>query len=293
MKPQHLKIHLQPEHSFSARHDVVPYFYNKLHYHSEIELVFIVKGTGRQFIGDDMHYFKNGDMTLVGENLPHLWRSDEKYLFKKAKSKCEAYVIHFTNDCLGKDFFYLSENKNLLALLKRAKHGIRIKDNTRLEIINLMQEVLNASSVKRIILLLKILDLISTSKHAETICRQNADFHFSPSDSEKMNTIYQYIMRHFDRELTLKEVAAVAYLSPNSFCRYFKSRIKKSFSKFLIEIRIWHACKLLAETEKPVAEICYECGYNNFSNFNKHFKSITNRTPLQHRKNYQEASILV
>jgi len=291
MKPQHLKILLPPEHSFSVRHDIVPYFYNKLHYHSEIELVFIVKGTGKQFIGDDVHYFKNGDMILVGENLPHLWRSDEKYLANEGESMCEALVIHFRKDCFGKDFFYLPENKNLLELLKKAKLGIRLRDDTKLQIISLMREMLHASSTKSIILLLNILDLISLSKHTGTICRQNADLIFQPSDIEKINTIYQYIINNFDREITLKEIASVANLTPSSFCRYFKYRTKKSFSKVQTEIRISHACKLLTETEKPVAEICYECGYNNFSNFNKYFKIITNRTPIQYRKYYQEACV--
>lgn len=280
---QHLKINLQPEHSFSARHDVVPFFFNKLHYHPEMELVYIIKGTGKQFIGDSIHYFKSGDMILVGENMPHLWRSDEKYFSKKAASTCEAYVIHFTSDCFGAAFFNLPENKNLLTLLKKAKQGIRISGNTRTEIIQMMQESLNAASTKRIMLLINILDLVATSTNVKTICRQNAYLNFSASDSERINAICQYIMQHFNQIITLKEIAAVAHLSPNSFCRYFKSRIKKSFSIFLIEIRIGHACKLLAETEMPVADICFECGYNTISNFNKHFRSITKKSPLEYR----------
>lgn len=291
MKPQLLKIHRQPEHSFNVRHDAVPYFYNKLHYHSEIELVFIIKGTGQRFIGDDIHYFKGGDMVLVGENLPHLWRSDEKYLSEIGVSKCEALVIHFTKDCFGKDFFYLPENKNLLELLNKAKLGIGVKNHTKGQVINLMREMLHASSTKSIILLLKILDLIAVSNHTETICRHTAQLDFQPADSEKINKVYQYIIQNFDREISLKEIASLVHLTPNSFCRYFKSRTKKSFSKFLIEIRIGHACKLLAETEKPVAEICYECGYNNFSNFNKIFKIVTSRTPVHYRSRYQDLEV--
>lgn len=280
---QHLKINLQPEHSFSARHDVVPFFFNKLHYHPEIELVYIIKGTGKQFIGDSIHNFKSGDMILVGENIPHLWRSDEKYFSKKAASACEAYVVHFTGDCFGQAFFHLSENKHLLTLLKKAKQGIRIGGNTKSAIVQLMQELLNASSTKRILLLIEIIDTIAKSKNTKTICRQNANVSFSPSDSERINEVCQYIMKNFNHKLSLRDIAAVAHLSPNSFCRYFKSRIKKSFSNFLIEIRIGHACKLLAENDMPVAEICFECGYNSFSNFNKHFRIVTKKTPLQYR----------
>jgi AraC-like ligand binding domain len=129
MKPQLLKITLQPEYSFNARHDVVPVFYNKWHYHKEVELVYIVKGTGSQFIGYDIKHFKTGDMILVGSGLPHMWRSDQKYLLK-SRGRCEAYVIHFLPDCLGADFFILPENKPILSLLNKAQRGITIKHKT-------------------------------------------------------------------------------------------------------------------------------------------------------------------
>lgn len=288
---QHLKIHQQEEHSFSARHDVVPYFFNKLHYHPEIELVYIIKGAGKQIIGDTIHYFQGGDLILVGENLPHLWRSDEHFFSKESGLTCEAYVVHFTKDCFGGSFFHLPENKNLLALLVKAKQGLKINGSTRSVIMHLMQEMLDATSTMRIILLIKILDLIAGSKDIEAICNQNANINFNLSDGERINAICQYIMQHYKHKISLKEIAAFAHLGPNSFCRYFKSRMKKSFSDFLIEIRIKHARRLLAETDMPVAEICFECGYNSFSNFNKQFKIITNRTPIEYRKYCRQTAI--
>lgn len=226
-------------------------------------------------------------MILVGENLPHFWRSDEKYIPIKAKSKCEAYVIHFTRDCFGQGFFNIPENRNLLQLFKKAQQGITIKDKTKSKVVNLMQQVLSAKPDKRVLLFIEILVLIANSKTINQISRQNKIINFNLVDSERMNTICQYIIQNSCRELSLKEIASVANLSPNSFCRYFKSRIRKTFSRFLIEIRIDHACKLLAETNVPVAHVCYECGYNNFSNFNNHFKHITGKTPLEFRKNHK------
>lgn len=289
-KIQHLKIDMPPEQSFSVHHNVVPFFHNKLHCHPELELVYIVKGSGKQFIGDSIHYFKGGDMILVGENLPHLWKNDEQYFSKKADLDCESYIIHFANDCFGKEFFNLPENKNLKELLVKAKQGVSINGNTKSAVIQMMQEILHARSTQRIILLVNILNIIAASKNTKTICTQSVNFNLSSSDSERINAICQYIMQHFNRKIPLKEIAAVAHLTPNSFCRYFKSRIKKSLCDFLIEIRIGHACKLLAETEMPVAEICFECGYNSFSNFNKHFRLITGKSPLQYRKYFQKAA---
>jgi AraC-like DNA-binding protein len=288
MKPHLLKIPKEEQHSFSVRYDVVSHFYNKWHYHPEMELVYIIEASGRQFIGDSIHHFKNDDLILVGSNLPHLWRCDEKFLEKGSKLKVEAIIVHFLQDCFGRDFFKLPENESLLRLFQRARMGVRIKNQSRDIVAGLMRQLVRARNSERIILLLQILETISQSGHTKTICSEELNFQYSKTEAERLNTIYQYILNNFSRQLTLEQIARVAHLTPNGFCRYFKSRIKKTFSKFLLEVRIGHACKLLAESEKSVADICYESGFNNFSNFNRHFKIIAGRTPLNHRKYYQE-----
>lgn len=288
MKPHLLKIPKEAGHSFSVRYDVVSHFYNKWHYHPELELVYIIEASGRQFIGDSIHHFKNNDLILVGSNLPHLWRCDEKFLEKGSKLKVEAIIVHFMPDCFGPDFFRMPENAALMHLFHKAQMGIRIKDQSRDIVCGLMRHLVTAKNSERIILLLQILETIANSEHTRTICSEGLSFQYSQSEANRLNNIYQYILTHFSRQLTLEEIAKIAHLTPNGFCRYFKSRIKKPFSKFLLEVRIGHACKLLAESEKSVAEICYESGFNNFSNFNRHFKTIAGRTPLNHRKYYQE-----
>ena len=287
MNPHLLKIPLHPEHSFNVRYDKVPQFYNKWHYHQEVELVHIIKGSGKQFIGDDIHLFKPDDMILLGANLPHLWHSDEKYLQKNATEKVEAIVIHFMPDCFGTAFFNMPENQEIGRLLLKAQQGIRINNSTRKETSELMKQLLTAANSDRTILLLKILQTIARSRHTKTACSKGLKYAFSPSETDRLNTIYQYILDNFSKEITLEEIAKVANMSPHSFCRYFKSRIKKTFSKFLLEVRIGHAGKLLAETNKTVATVCFESGFNNFSNFNRHFKTITKKTPLEYRRHYE------
>ncbi len=290
MKPHLLKMSLHHEHSFNIRHDIAAHFYNKWHYHPEIELVYIVKGTGRQFIGDNIHHFKKDDMILLGANLPHLWRSDEKYLKKNSRLKVEAIIIHLTPDCFGADFFSLPENRELKRLFERAQQGVRVKNNTRNVVSEWMRQLLVAQKGERIILLLRILNTIAQSRQTKPVCSKGLVFRYDPSETDRMNTIYQYIMANFSGKITLGQIARVAHISPHAFCRYFKSRIKKTFSRFLMEVRIGHACKLLAETNEPVSNICYQCGFNNFSNFNRHFKALRGMTPLAHRKYYQDGS---
>jgi AraC-like DNA-binding protein len=283
-----LKIPLTQEHSFSVRYDVVPHFYDKWHYHPEIELVYIIKGSGQLFIGDNVGHFESGDMLLLGSDLPHLWRSDEKFLKKGSSLKVEAVVIHFLPGCFGEHFFALPENQSIARLLEKAHQGIRIKAAARARVSDMMKKLLQARHAERIIGLMQILHTIAFSKDTKPVCSKGLLFEYSPMETERLNNIYQYILNNFSRQITLQQIAEVAHLSEQSFCRYFKSRVKKTFSEFLIEIRIGKACKLLAETNKSVAEICYDCGYNSFSNFNRHFKSITGKTPLEHRKHYMD-----
>ena len=287
MKPHLLKIPLRADHSFNIRYDIVPHFYNQWHYHTEIELVYIIRGSGKQFIGDNIHHFKDDDMVLLGTNLPHLWKSDEKFLRKNSKFKVEALVIHFQPDCFGKEFFALPENKDISRMLEQARHGLRIEGDTKKSIADMMRRLMDAKKVERILLLMQILETIAGSAHTSPACNQTLQFHYNPAETDRLNTIYQYILNNFSSEITLTQIAGVANITPHSFCRYFKSRIKKPFSRFLLEVRIAHACNLLANSNKTVAEICYESGFNNFSNFNRHFKAITGKTPLERRKDYK------
>ncbi len=287
MKPHLLKIPLQPEHSFNVRYDAVPHFYDKWHYHAEAELVYIIKGSGWQFIGDTMHHFKPGDLILLGANLPHLWRSDEQFLEKDSKLRVEAIVIHFLPDCFGETFFRLPENRDIHKLLTEAEKGVRVQPELRPAVAGMMKALLSADTTDRVLLLIKILQAIARSAPLTNICGNGLQFSYNPAETDRLNTIYQYIMDNFSRPITLEQMAQLAHLTPHAFCRYFKLRIKKTFSRFLLEVRIGHACKLLAETDKTVAAVCYECGFNNFSNFNRHFKTIRGVSPLAYRKHYQ------
>ena len=91
-------------------------------------------------------------------------------------------------------------------------------------------------------------------------------------------------MSNFHREISLQEIANVSHMSPTAFCRYFKSRTQKSFTQFLNELRVGHASKLLHDKSYSISDVCYESGFNNFTNFNKFFKAITKETPSNYRR---------
>ena len=250
MKWHLLKVQLKGDHSFSIRGDNVPYFYDQWHYHPEIELVHIHKGIGTRFIGNKIERFKPDEMVLLGSNLPHLFRCEKKYYSNRKELKAQASVIHFVPSLLGDTFYALPENKLLVKLFNKARLGIKITGKTKQTVSLLMDQLFNVQGMQRLILLLNILHCIAISKSNKFISAKSFDFSLNEAENNRLNSIYQYIFSNFSSGITLEQIAAVANLTPHSFCRYFKSRTKKTFSVFMVEIRVENACKLLHETDK-------------------------------------------
>lgn len=270
--------------SFSVRHDKVPHFFNKWHYHAEVELIYIEKGNGTQFIGDHISRFTQGDVLLIGSNLPHYWRCDENYFENIQDLYAEARVTHFLPDFWGNQFLDLPENALIKELLLKAKNGIKITGTTNSKIAEILEKLTVAKSVERILLLIQALHIISMSKDIKTLATSGFQNTYNESETERLNDIYKYTMSNFDKKISLEEISSIAHISPNSFCRYFKTQTKKTYSQFLMEIKIGNACKLLIENKKSISSICYESGFNSFSNFNRYFKSINGKSPLQYKK---------
>lgn len=290
MKPQLLKVHLRKDRSFNIRHDKAPHFYDQWHYHPEIELLHIYSGTGTRFIGNKIDRFIPDEMILLGSNLPHMYRCDKRYYANGHSEKVEASVIHFSPSIFGDTFYNMPENAPFLPLFEKAKRGIKISGKTKSTVSTLTNQLFDAQGAERLILLLNIIHCIAVSKSISAISNKSFESSWDKAENHRLNLIYQYIFTHFNQGITLEQIAAVANLSPHSFCRYFKLRTKKTFSSFMLEIRVENSCKLLIETDRSVADICFESGFNGFSNFNRHFKGITGYTPLAYRKSFQAHS---
>lgn len=290
MKPILRKVDAGYNYSFSIREDIYPYLYNHWHYHPEIELTLIRKGSGVRLVGDSMEPFQDGDLILLGSDVPHMWRSDPVYFKGLQDRHIEAIAIHFKEDFWGSPFLNLPEMKSIRNLVEEAKRGLKIKGNTRTLVIGKMEKALNASGAKRIEYLLHILNLITSSNEFSFLTSSGfaKSYHSNCIDADKINLIYTYTFNNFQQSISIKEVAAAANLSPNSFCRYFKTRTLKTYWQFLLGLRIGYACKLLIENKISVAQICYECGFSNLSNFNRHFKTMVKMTPLQYLKIYHQ-----
>ncbi|MRG45162.1 helix-turn-helix domain-containing protein [Chitinophaga sp. SYP-B3965] len=271
-------ISLGEMHSFSIRQDVIPYYYTQFHAHAEVEIIHIEEGKGLQFIGKHVAGFQPGDVVMIGANVPHYWKRSEEEVTM-------ATLLHFREDFWGETFLRLGENTHIRSLLNKAKQGILIKGETGRQAADMLSRMLGAGATEKLILLLNLLHVISRSPDLQFL-----SVSIIPPDKDEMdriNNVYKYSQLHFTRKIDLEEIAAVACISPNSFCRFFKSKTKKTFSRFLMELRVGHACKLLMESRLNNKRICYESGFNNFSNFHKCFKQVTGKSPLEYQKSFQ------
>jgi AraC-like DNA-binding protein len=282
-----LKVTAGAEYSFSFLKEDRAYFYDQFHYHRQLELNLILKGKGTRFVGDSIERFNDGDLILIGTNLPHVWRSDKEYYGEQKRLKCTAVTVHFAYDFLGENFFSRPEFRKINELLTRSTGGIKLTSKIRDDVAGLLKRMVNQNQTERLITLLDILNKISLSKGLKILSSQNIQNAYKPTDSDRIRKVHQYIVTNFRDQVRLEDVAKTANMSTTAFCRYFRQRTRKTFSNFLTEVRIGYACQLLQEKKMKVAEVCYESGYSNLSNFNKQFKSIKRVTPNAYRKMVQ------
>jgi len=287
MKPLFHKVPVKHESSFNIRHDIRPNFGTVWHYHPEIELHYIIRGEGLRFIGDNISNFEPGEIVLLGENLPHTWRCKDEYFRNDPELQIEAIVIQFLPDCLGKCMLTLPETYMLPKLFEKAKNGMVVKGEAKKKLSELMFQTVHAKDMERIILLLSILKTLAEADDYEHIVTSQHGFYQSnESDTLRLNKICTYTLSNYKKDISLEEIAAISNLSVTSFCRYFKMMTHKTYYDFLIEIRISHACRHLIEDKLPTEVICFDCGFNNVSNFYRHFKKVTGMTPLDYKRKY-------
>lgn len=286
MKPILFKNPKTEKESFYFQEDRGQYFYDHLHYHPELQLVYIIKGEGTLFIGDKIEDFKAGDLVLIGPNLPHVFRCDESYYTDDTK-EAHSISIYFKNESFGDEFFDLPELFKIKELIKTSSQGIRIGGETKKKIMSMMRTLNEKKGTERLLSLLGILHEITLVTECDYLCSLQYKHSNRESDHWRINAVFDYVMTNIDRKITLEDAAEVALMSPTAFSRFFKQRTKKTFINFVNEIKIGNACKLLVEKSHNISEVCYMTGFNNISNFNRQFKSITGYTPSAYLKSYR------
>jgi AraC-like DNA-binding protein len=261
--------------SFYAYRYQVSNFEFKWHYHPEYELTYIIKGSGYRIVGNSYEYFNEGDLVLLGCNLPHTWTSK-----KLDGENSEAIVIQFSEEFIS-PFIKFNESILIKKMLEFSTRGIRFQLNGQL-----LLKIFHLPEIKgmeKILGLISILD--DLSKEPINLIASNS-FHnvVSKKNEIRINKVCLFIQDHFANKITLKEVAELIHLTESNFCKFFKKATGKTYSDYINEIRINEAVRLLLQTEKTINQISYECGFETLSYFNRVFMNKKGRTPSTYRK---------
>lgn len=248
------------------------------HFHPELELIYINKGQGKTHIGNHLSYFNNSQLILIGSNLPHNGFTD------RLTANGTETTVQFKSNFLGDDFLNVPEMAPIVALFERAKQGIRFKVETKKGVGHKIDKLLEHQGLKRVLKFLDILNYLATTDDYTLLNADGFAFETEPQDSTKIDVIFKYVNKNFQNHITLDEIADKVSMTVPAFCRYFKKATGKTFTQLVNEYRVVHATKLLNESQKSIADICFECGFNNFSHFNKQFNEITGKSASNYRK---------
>lgn len=281
MKAQLEKISSPLHRSFKAFRYRGERFDAPWHFHPEYELTYIVQSNGIRFVGDSVKEFENGDLVLLGANLPHCWKNMEQQI-----QTAESIVVQWKNDLLGDGWLDTSEFLPIKTLLESASRGIRFDTPNNTEVVRALDTMPELSPFERMLTLLSILNRLAASKNYEFLSADNFAPKLNRNASKNIDRIQNFVAEHYRDNITLGQVSDLTAMSEETFCRFFKRTFNKSFFTFLNEYKIKLACKLLIESNKQVSEIAFECGYESLPFFYRQFKKFMGCSPLVYQKKY-------
>jgi AraC-like DNA-binding protein len=293
MKPMYQELSFLPANYINVYKEDLPHFVVPWHYHPEIEIMYITEGTGTRFVGDSVEAYNVGDICMIGSNLPHEWRNDEIFFENKTRLRASCYCLFIQKELFSTVLFNLPETAHLHSLVERAKRGIKFCGKTKMDIgtrvFDYVKEENGAAKIAKLIL---ILESMATTDEYELLASTGYTMqNVNTSAFGRLDKVYQYIHKKFSEPIRLEEVASLAGLTPNSFCRYFKKRTRKTFIQYLNEVRLGHAKKLLIEGRETIASLSVESGFNNVSNFIVQFKRSTNMLPSEYQRIYHKRNV--
>lgn len=252
-------------------------FFDKLHQHEEIQVSLLVKGNGKLIVGDSIHSYMAGDLIVINGKIPHLFQSnpsDERSLM---------ISLFFTHTTFGPNFFNIPDLEQTKAFFDKSNTGFKVPENN-LQARDLMKKISITDKFSRLLLFLQLLKSIGTSP----VTMLTGFVHpksLSANEGKRLQDVLDYVMHNFHKEIKLANVANLAFMTPNAFCRFFKQRTNKTFFQFLIELRIEHACQLLSTNKDlDIMQIAEKSGFGSISNFNRKFKQLKKTTPTAYMR---------
>jgi AraC-like DNA-binding protein len=285
MRPHPIDLDFILTDSFLVKKIDSPYFINSYHFHKDYELVLVLKSTGKRIIGDHIENFKEGDLIFVGPTLPHAWFNDKEY-YESKNLVAQSIVVYLKNAWLMNQVLGLPQTNKLKKLLEISKWGIKIKGKARKIITDILLKTDQSDGLKKSIDIFTILYELTEINDYELLASGNYVNTNDENEFYRINQVYEYVMKNFSMPIKLSEVSEIAHMSVSAFCKYFKMHTQKNLSMFVNEVRVSHACKLLQKKEYSISQVCFGSGFQSMTNFNKFFKKIMKKSPLEYRNEF-------
>ncbi len=251
------------------------------HFHPEYELTFIelVSGSGTRHVGEHIERYEGSDLVFIGSNIPHL------NLDYGVKTDYVKIVVQMREDFLQAAFPNIPELNTIQSLFDKARKGLYFKGETKKIVGERLKIFPTLSQFEQLIEILKIFQILSTASDMQEIHSQPYVHHYKLKEQERLRRIYQFIESNYQQTIELEEVTRLSHLTKAAFCRYFKKMTRMTFTEFLNQYRINQAKKLLLQ-DKNVTEVCFECGFESLSYFNRTFKKVTGENPLRFKQRH-------
>ncbi|SDL79754.1 AraC family transcriptional regulator [Chryseobacterium taihuense] len=253
------------------------------HYHPEIELVCVVSGSGTRHVGYHKSNYTNGDLVLIGSNIPH------SGFGLNSIDPHEEIVLQFKEDILQFPEQEV-EAKSIKNLLEISKYGIHFHHNVHKDLLPKLKMMLQSEGYKRYLLLLEILFKLSKCEDYELLNKEIMPYTIISRNKTRLENIFTYLEHNYDKEIDIEDVARLANLTLPAFCNFFKKATQITFTEFVNRYRINKACLLMVQ-DKSISECSYSCGFNNVTYFNRIFKKYTGKTPSDFMKNFPSPTI--
>ena len=261
-----------------------------LHKHEELELNFVEHCAGaRRIVGDSIEVLGEYDLCLVGGGLEHVWEQHECQ-----SAKIREITIQFSQHLLSEQFLSKNQLSSMKQLFENAKRGIAFGLTAILPLYARIDGLTKSKpDFYSVISFLELLYEMSIQEDYHLLASKSFSNVQNTPDSRRIRKVQEYIDQHYQGDVRLSDVAALAGMTPTAFSRFFHLHTHKTISDYIIDIRLGHATRLLVDSTHSVAEICYACGFNNISNFNRIFKRKKGCSPTTFRENYHKSKIII
>lgn len=289
MKVVQFTIPVEIDNSIYLQEDNLPHFYEHLHRHIETQITWVINGEGTLIAGNTMQRFQSGDLFVIGANQPHLFKNDASYFDENNRKSIHSLNIFFNPTGFIEQLLAFPEMRGIKKFINSSGFGLQASEKDAAILAEYFLKIRNSSAGFRLAYFIELLQIMANLKKWKYLSSESFEYAISDMEGLRMNDVYQYTMEHFTENIALEQIAAVVYLTPQSFCRYFKKHTSKTYIHFLNEVRVNEACKRLMEMDfDSIATIAYQTGFNNVVTFNRVFKSITGKAPREYIKEYHK-----